>query len=277
MYEARILADSLSPSGDRLTTYCVKYPRIVHAEHLRHRVFSFSCASTRAIPVSKTIEAVMNDPVMPVEWGLNQPGMQASETADEVTAQDASALWLRARNNAVRTAAQMNGLGLHKQLVGRLLEPWQWITVVVSGTDFQNFFELRSSRYSPLAQPELRTLADMMLDLYEASTPVECEYGEWHMPFLSEDDSELDVSSRKKVSAARCARVSYLTHDGVRDVQKDIDLADRLIRDRHMSPFEHVATPSRLLEQVPGNFTGWGQMRHAVEAVKRAELTAGDD
>lgn len=274
-YSAKILLDSISPDRSRLTTMEITYPRFVHAELMTHRVFSRNAASSRAIPVAKMIQRVMDDPAMPVEWGLNQSGMQATRLADELTEQDGRAAWLHGRNNAVRTAEKLNALGLHKQVVNRVLEPYMWMTVIVTGTDYQGFFDQRASRYSPLAQPELRRIADMMLELYGASEPALVDAGQWHLPFIQPDELDLDAELLRKVSAARCARVSYLTHDGVRDVDKDLELYDRLVGARpiHASPFEHVATPEA--GDPPGNLTGWRQMRHAVEALQRAELVAG--
>ncbi|MGH9160975.1 MAG: hypothetical protein ACRD2X_13445, partial [Vicinamibacteraceae bacterium] len=142
------------------------------------------------------------------------------------------------------------------------LEPWMWITVVLSGTTYENFFALRCH---PDAQPELRTLAEMMRDAYEQSTPQPVPAGGWHLPFMGDDDRALPPEAQRKIAVARCARVSYLTHFGQRDIEKDVDLYERLLADRHMSPFEHVATARA--DAVPdGNFVGWKQYRSLVEA-----------
>jgi thymidylate synthase ThyX len=279
-YTAKILLDSVSPSGDRLTTFEVTYPRMVHSELMTHRVFSRNAASSRAIPVAKMIQRVIDDPVIPVEWGLNQAGMQAALFADDWTEEKATATWLCARDDAVTAAQQIAGLGIHKQIVNRVLEPWTWITVVITATDYSGFFAQRASRYSPLAQPELRTIADMMLALYETSVTHNLSYGDWHTPYIQDDEifdndsprrSNLDrpaVEKRKQVSVARCARVSYLTQNGVRDHEKDLELYERLVSARplHASPLEHVATPARPGATSLGNLQGWRQMRHEVEA-----------
>lgn len=279
MYAATILLDSISPSGDRLVTMQVTYPRMVHSELMTHRVFSRNAASSRAIPVAKMIQRVIDDPVIPIEWGLNQAGMQAAAFADDWTEEQAEATWLCARDDAVTTAQQLAGLGIHKQIVNRVLEPFSWITVVITATDYDGFFAQRASRHSPLAQPELRTVADMMLDAYEASTPDNLCYGDWHTPYIQPDEvfvcdaprrSNLDlpvVEKRKQISVARCARVSYLTQNGVRDHEKDLELYERLVSARplHASPLEHIATPIRAGVSL-GNLCGWRQMRHEVEA-----------
>lgn len=275
-YAAAVLLDSVSPAGDRLTTFEVTYPRMVHSEFMTHRVFSRNAASSRAIPVAKMIQRVIDDPVIPVEWGINQAGMQATQFADDWTEQKAEATWLCARDEAVTAAQQLSGLGIHKQLANRVLEPFSWITVVVTSTDYLNYFAQRWD--SPLAQPELRRIAGWMKDLYGASVPDILCCGDWHTPYIQPDESfennsprrsNLDlpaVEKRKQISVARCARVSYLTQNGVRDHEKDLELYERLVSARplHASPLEHVATPVRGAQV--GNLRGWRQMRHEVEA-----------
>lgn len=281
-YDAAVLLDSVSPSGDRLTSFEVTYPRMVHSELMTHRVFSRNAASSRAIPVARMIQRVLDDPAMPVEWGKNQAGMQSAGFADDWTEERAREMWLCARDEAVRAAQQLSGLGLHKQIVNRVLEPFAWITVIITATDYDGFFRQRASRHSPLAQPELRYVADMMLELYDASTPDNLCYGDWHTPYIQPGEvfactaparslDPPDVELRKQISVARCARVSYLTQSGVRDHDKDLELYERLVgaSPLHASPLEHVATPIRphtgIWKQV-GNLKGWRQMRHTVES-----------
>lgn len=272
-YQATVVADSVSPDGDRLTTMQLCYPRFVHSELMTHRVFSRNAASSRAIPLAKTIERISADPVVPVEWGRNRPGMQADTVLDDDEAAAARLVWLAAADQAIASANRLRELGVHKQIANRLLEPFGWITTIVSGTDWSGFFRQRASRFSPLAQPELRRVADLALDAYEASDPTPLGVGEWHCPLIQPDEVFADVEQAKEVSAARCARVSYLSHDGTRDAQRDLELYRRLVsaRPMHASPLEHVATPSVPGRPAPGNFTGWRQFRHQVED----ELDAG--
>jgi thymidylate synthase ThyX len=261
-YRADVLLDSVSPAGCRLTTFVLTYPRFVHAELLTHRVFSRNSSSSRAIPVKKLVEQVVTEPVVPVWWGRNERGMQAREELGPAEQEEARRLWLEARDQAVATAGRFLELGGHKQIVNRMLEPWMWITVVLSGTAYENFFALRCH---PDAQPELRTLAEMMRDAYEQSTPQPVPAGGWHLPFIRDDDRGLSPEVQRKIAVARCARVSYLTHFGQRDIEKDVDLYERLLADRHMSPFEHVATACAEAVR-DGNFVGWTQYRSLVEA-----------
>lgn len=245
-YAATILADSIA-SGVRLVTMQVTYPRMIHSELMTHRVFSRNAASSRAIPIEKMIAGVVKDPVIPVWWGKNQKGMQAEEELHGAAKEQAQVLWLQARDAAVQSAQSMFAAGLHKQLVNRVIEPWMWITVIITATEWDNFFALRCNSK---AQPEIRTIAEMMKAVMESSTPKPLKTGEWHLPYIDDEDREafddhdpaaLPSSYLPRVSCARCARVSYLTQDGKRDINADLDLHDRLIKPGHMSPFEHAA------------------------------------
>lgn len=263
-YSAKILADHLAPSGKRIVTYEVTFPRIVLAEFNTHRMFSRNSASSRAIPVEKMLRRIEADPFVPTYWGKNQKGMQAEEAFSEYESEGLRHQWLRARDNAVFAATSLMGSGVHKQLVNRLLEPFMWQTVLVTATEYDNFFGLRCHRD---AQPEIREVAAMMERLYDQHEPIDVEEGFWHLP-LVEDRYDLEAEGYtedeiRQVSVGRCARVSYLTHDGKRDPRADIELCRRLRASGHMSPFEHVA--QALSEPTPsGNFMGWTQYRKSI-------------
>jgi thymidylate synthase ThyX len=262
-YSARVLLDSVAPNGVRLTTLEVTFPRFVLAEFNTHRQLSRNSASSRAVPTSKLIERLEADPVVPLEWGRNKAGMSASEALSEAEATAALAEWLRARDDAVRHAKALLDLKVHKQELNRILEPFLWHTVIVTSTEWQNFFDLRCA---PNAQPEIREAALRMREAIEASEPAVVTAGQWHTPLIQKDELTLDVEMRKRISAARCARVSYLTHEGSRELAKDLELYERLRADRHLSPFEHVATPADD-EGFHANFRGWIQMRREVERI----------
>lgn len=244
-----------------MTTLEVTFPRFVLAEFNTHRNFSRNSSSSRAVPTAKLIERVEKDPVVPLQWGRNKAGMSASDELNAAEADVAQGAWLAARDDAVRHARDLLELNVHKQELNRLLEPFLWHTVIVSATEWENFFSLRCA---PNAQPEIRAAALLMREAMDASVPVRLEFGEWHTPLLQADESALDLEVRRRVSAARCARVSYLTHEGKREIERDLELYERLRSDRHLSPFEHVATPARDLE-FHANFRGWLQMRREVE------------
>lgn len=318
LFNATILADSISPEGKRLTTFELTFPRIILSELNTHRTASRNSASSRAIPVKKQIRKIIEEPFIPREFGINKPGMQAASYLTGVQFQEAVRIQKKGAARAVRTAlefvlgeavtqnvyngthttslysdtdlqeriyaqlddyeaamkvARKNGedtvdtyLNVHKQTANRGLEAYMSHTVIISATEWSNFWALRTHED---AQPEIRTIAQMAKELYDASTPTLLQPGEWHLPLLSEAERKeaaeiltKDPSNTYwlKVSAGRCARVSYLTHDGLRDLSADILLCERLVSSGHMSPLEHVATPSTT-GKVNSNFIGWEQLR----------------
>lgn len=283
-YAARIVADSVNEAGDRLTTMEVTFPRFILAEFNTHRMFSRNSASSRAIPVRKQLARIMDDPFIPDYWGVNQPGMSASTELTGDERERANGEWLSARDDAVRHVEYLLGLNLHKQVANRLLEPFMWHTVIVTATEWSNYFALRTDKN---AQPEIRVIAGMMRKVFEESQPQLLRRGEWHLPLVQDDEREwatANIEEAKKVSAGRCARVSYLTHDGRKDHSEDIRLCESLMSNGHMSPLEHVATPyvsgkykhqrygdgfnnDVVIKSAgwSGNFRGWQQFRKTVE------------
>lgn len=273
---AKVIADSINSEGDRLLTVEATMHRFVLAEFNTHRAFSRNSASSRAIPVSKQLAKIQSDPAMPVEFGTNKTGMQADDPLSGLYADQAAYHWLKARDAAYLATQRLSvDLNVHKQVANRMLEPWMWHTVIFSTTELDNFFEQRCSE---LAQPEIRVVAEAVRDAVNASTPEQISENGWHMPYLQEDEKNLDIDVKKKISVARCARVSYLTHDGSRSIEKDLELYERLVTAQppHWSPLEHVATPDLKNKSfvsngtetfaVPtlGNFVGWRQMRHDI-------------
>lgn len=267
--QAKLIKDSLNTrTGHRLSTWVLKYPRFVHAELMTHRQFSRNSSSSRAIPVKRLIQNVIDDPAMPCFWGKNQKGMKARQEIDPGSKQIAIESWLRSRDIAVERAQRLNELCLHKQIVNRIIEPWMHIVVIMSTTTLSNWFALRDHKD---AQPEIALLARKMREIYESSQPEQVGPLFWHIPFITEEEQDLyTLKELKKISVGRCARVSYLTHDGVRDPKKDMELHDFLLSSKppHASPFEHIAMAADLEPGENalrhGNFTGWMQYRKLI-------------
>lgn len=325
-YSCKILLDSISETNKRLTTFEITFPRIVLAEFNTHRMFSRNSASSRAIPFKKQIQRVVDNPFIPEQFPIDGKGMQPNSYIDSNNPawKYAFAAWENARLSALDAAAHLYSTldrnynydaehlkifrdwdwqndekpepAIHKQIVNRLLEPFMWHTVIITATEFSNFFKLRCDEN---AQYEIRRIADLMYEAYNINKDwkgnssgelgfiakqQKLKVGEWHCPLVSKDDfkpimlylsecrdldepnakdwnsySSLETESwnngsaevilnayieiKKKISVARCARVSYLTHEGKRDIKKDLELFERLRTSGHWSPFEHIAQP----------------------------------
>lgn len=277
-FAVKILADSITSSGIRGTTFELRYPRLIHSEMMTHRMFSRNASSSRAIPVERLIQDVIDDTAMPFKWGRNQPGMQAGEdwdapitvtcTIDDEPWESESCspekAWLYARDQAITVARGFANAEYHKQVVNRLLEPFSHINVVVTSTDYANFFALR---YHKDADPTIAELARLMYEEYCKSEPYVLLGNNWHLPYIRiEDAVAIDAMCKKldptvmrrfmvdtirqelaiRVSVARCARVSYKTHDGRETtIEEDLALYNRLLAGEplHASPAEHQFRP----------------------------------
>lgn len=179
----------------------------------------------------------------------------------------------------VTAAKNFSDAGYHKQIINRLLEPWAHINTVVTSTEWNNFFSLRDH---PSAQPEIQVLAQQMRAAIDASVPtLRTASNPWHLPYIVQDDFDYvgtqEQMSLRFISAARCARVSHVTHDfKTPNPAEDLALAEKLLNENSMSPFEHqamVATvdnPETLKVPLWGNFKGWVQSRKLIE---QGELT----
>lgn len=274
---------------ENLWTFELTYPRYIHSEFMTHRVFSRNASSSRAIPVRRVIEQVRENPVMPPKVFMNQKGMVGETEADEVTATAFHVLWKEAADNACKTAEMMERLGIHKQHVNRILEPFQFIKVIVTATEWYNFFALR---LAPDAQPEIRQLARVIYDemdryrnkevgVLEVSLPrKDCPdifarmgadkvHAIVSLPYITDEDiKEIGKENYRqlmKISAARCARVSYNNYDGSKpDLEKDMKLYDHLYEGRHLSPMEHACIQDPDYRKY-ANLNGWKSLRYLVE------------
>lgn len=259
---AVVVADSISPDGVRITTFQLRYWRPIHSELMTHRVFSRNAGSSRARPSAKIIEQVLTDPWGPIHWGLNEPGMQANEEMDMMAKDAAKMVWKRAAEAAAMNASSLVNIKAHKQIINRLLEPFTYIDVLVTTTSFANWDALRDHKD---AQPEIQDLARKMKAARDSSTPTFVGYGGWHLPYITPEDWkeaerfcqvgritrdmpswEEKLEIVRKISVARCARVSYKAFDRtVAPIEKDLELFHKILGTNplHASPAEHQAKP----------------------------------
>lgn len=300
----KVIADSISAhTNQRITTLELEYPRFIHAELMTHRVFSRNSSSSRAIPIQTMINHIKATTAMPIHWGKNQSGMQAKTEVEDSVKQTAMQIWLQARDDAISHAQRLAANGLHKQIVNRILEPFQMMKVVVTATSFDNWFSLR---LHPDAQPEIHELAKQIYEALAVSEPMELSYGEWHLPYVERERDEegklhyfiyeesyhpikvqLTLEQAQKISCSCCAQVSYRKSDT--SIEKAITIYDKLVNSKpvHASAFEHCATPATdayyeygtvdfnildkgithvntNMEPCSGNFTNWIQYRQLI-------------
>jgi thymidylate synthase ThyX len=253
----------------------ITFPRFLLPEFNTHRVFSRNFRSSRAVPIAKLIEEVRDNPYEPAQWLKNKPGMQATEPMSAFEAAESRIAWQNGANLAADTAERLLKVGTHKQWANRVLEPYLYVHGVVTATDWDNFFELRDH---PDAQPEIQALAKAIKAAFQDSKPQLLQPGQWHMPFVDAAVEVVDVIHHLrnvvqinptderilkvfiKLSVARCARTSYLTHEGTKPtIEKDLELYDRLVgaRPLHASPAEHQATPDGFIDGYEGPYGEW--------------------
>lgn len=304
---ARVVADSISETGKRITTFELEYHRFIHSELMTHRHFSRNAMSSRAVPVSKMIEQVCTHPATPIHWGKNKAGMQAEvENSNYISCPEYIGLdseintremyWSLCAKVASDMAEQMSEAGYHKQIVNRLLEPFQMMKAVLTATEFDNFFWLRLDAD---AQPEIQELAKCMYEAISLSTPEMLKDGQWHTPYVEhwqgvEDDISdfgymvytengcpqvVTQEDAIAISASCCAQVSYRVLNTSYD--KAMDIYGKLMSGSkiHASPFEHQATPYSMIngwdggvthidssgEVWSGNLCGWIQHRQLLD------------
>lgn len=326
--KAEIKADSINTRGDRITSMLLTLPRFILAELSKHRMFSMSSASSRAIPFKKMVEMVKDDPFVPIAFQADHKGMQGTEYLTGDDAKFARNRWLQIAAETTHNAHFIHNVNVTKQLCNRILEPFMWHQVLVTATEWDNFFELRCpvyehsylkncvfkskrdlrnalSKYASdhedmgteieateveqgnsdlvknhsQAEIHIQALAEAMWDAMNESEPQKLKEGEWHIPFNLSDREVFDLVKAKthhyteafslytgvkggiaiedairdelgvdnseklkiKIATARAARLSYANHEGEIDYEKDIKLHDRLLKDKHMTPFEHCA------------------------------------
>jgi hypothetical protein len=281
---ALIVTHSKAPNGEEVLTYEVELHRFILPEFNTHRSLSRNFQSSRAVPIEKMIEQVLNSPALPVHWGKNQSGMVAEQELDALGIEGAKEHWLTAAKQAAFLAQSMSNIKVHKQVVNRLLEPWMKTKGVITGTRkaFEAFFKLRCHKD---AQPEIKLLAERMQEAMLQSVPNELKYGEYHLPYVNHSDfppSEFGlkkdlIAAKVKVSCSCAAQVSYRRlDDSLEKALKVYDMLNLPINGvypddpPHYSPTEHVV---KVMEDykhesfMSGNFhsgTFW-QYRKALE------------
>lgn len=267
---AKVIADS--KYGDtRLITLEIDLWRVILPEFNTHRMISRNFQSTRAVPTSKLIQQVKENPYIPVKFARNQQGMVAGEAFSGSEYEKALTEWLNAANSAAFHAETFTEMGVHKEVAGRLLEPFMWTRGVTTATldAWKAFLTLRNHKD---AQPEIKALAVEIERAIKESEPLQLKEGEWHTPYVHRQRTEimhyftgtgdfLSLGNAIKVSASCSGQVSYRRLDDSLD--KAIKVYDMLNLPEngvwpedppHFSPTEHIARAGACDEKLSGNF-----------------------
>lgn len=273
--QVKVIADSISKEGKRITTFELIYPRFIHAEMLRHRVFSRTVESSRAKPIKKNLDEVRINPVLPRHLTLNEPGMVGTKEITDFNKKEDIYDSLAMLANMTVTAIEFleQEYHLHKQVLNRYLEPFLNTKEVVTSTEWDNFFTLRLASD---AEPHIQKLAALMKKGLEQSIPKLVKENGVHLPYVTEEEkSKYPINTLMKISSARCARCSYKLYDGTTNIEKDLALYEKLRKGKHLSPMEHVAIADYkdydgnwANPEYHGNFVGWCQHRKYVEVFK---------
>ena len=272
---AKIILDSISEDGVRLTTFHLHDPRYILPEIDTHRMLSKNSRSSRARPINSVMKEVYDDPFIPSHWTAYQKGMQGKEITDPEAIEFYTNFITSLGKNIVDAIELFNetcdikGIPrLHKQILNRYIENFASTDTIISGTDWKNFFNLR---ISDKAEPHIKELAEAMQKAMAESTPKVVTIGDYHLPYITEDEIEHHFMTECKfASVARCARVSYAPFGSNEpDFDKDLELGKTLLQDKHMSAFEHIATPLLCASERTSNFRGWKQYRQEVDYFSR--------
>jgi len=250
-------------TGKKIATFVLYVPKFIQPHINSHRSLSRNAASSRAVPAKKMRSRVIKTPFVPVYFGENKAGMASGEAIKGLRLFVIKRVWLWSRYVACFFHYIGEKAGLHKEILNRLIESWIMTEIVLTGTEWANFLKLRDNQ---AAQPEIQVVAKQIINIFESNKPTRLKVGEWHLPFVKAEEKSLDLELQKKISAARCARVSYFLFDGKTSTsESDVKLCEKLSSSGHWSPFEHVAqalgTPER-----SGNFVGWKQYRKEFES-----------
>jgi len=254
-FEVRVVAASKGPWG-KIATIVARYPRFIHSELMTHKDLSRNASSSRAIPFRKMLKLTRKDMAAPIEWGKNQPGMQSKEELSGFSRWAAIFLWHLTGHIVLSLAWVMSFTNVHKQIINRMIEPWTYINVQMTATNWDRMLKLR---IDPAAQPEFQLLARLIKVALSNCYYQPLQPGEWHMPWVEKDKHFWQLGQLKKLSAARSARLSYTPIGEVKlNGPKDLRLAHDLLGQFHLSPFEHQATPAKGRH---ANLDGWMNYR----------------
>lgn len=249
---ARLVLATESPHGGVVSTFEVTCPLHAWVHLLTHRMLSRNARSMRA---TKVPYACGTATWIPDEWPVENGRMAPVGVVPVDVTPEARATWVDARDACVRAAMSLADMGVHRSVANRLLAPFQFVRGIVTATEWENFIRLRTAAD---AQREIAIIASDIREALAECIPVESDV---HLPLVRDDERRrLGRLDSMRLSAARCARVSY-GRAHARSVERDLALADRLLRNGHMSPFEHACVWREYVRSAYNLRRGWASFR----------------
>lgn len=261
---SKLILLSRNTATDRyICTWEITIPKCFEAQLNKHRQLVFCWNSDRFTPMKRVREQVLNDPYKPDVWGQNKPGMVSTGELSPYRAAIANFLWnYLARWSCVATHWLLEKLGVHKQWANRVLAPWRYQKGTVTAHHVSNLFNLRAMQSDP--QPEVRNLVWTMMMQYTNTDPQDLEPGQYHLPYLTDDEKCLPIGVQIKASVARCGRVG---RPGRHGIKSDLELVDTTFlpanKPPHLTPFEHVAIAT-VTDSAHGIYVGWQSAREFI-------------
>lgn len=283
MTTATVICDSVAPHGGRLTTLQLRFPRFILSQFNTYGSIAKNARSSRAVPTEKIIAEVEDDPVMPARWGKRAKGMVASNLIDYGSVDWCEGNWLAARKIAVQHAKAFVEIGVAKEIVNRLLEPWMWVDVVATATHgaWGHYLNQRTAHDT---QPEHQELARAIGIAIRDGVPRKAGYWQWHLPYVTDDEyggiewDDLDAIHGRWLPASvrRVRRVSYSPFDGRPETpESDKAKHDESLNAGHWSCFEHQGEPSAHADRRSGRMTGWIEYRQRFNGQVRPDFDYG--
>lgn len=239
--KAKLLKYSKNQAGRSIITFETETDCVTHTQMSQHTSGVNAAKSKRSQKAHIQIEEVESGyAYKPQVWWKDQiKGMQPTEYFAFKEHLRLNEEWKNWQQECVKFARYLHSKGVARQIVGKVIMPFKVIKAMWTFPDygFDNFIELRAKEGTH-AQHEINELALMMKKLRDKATPELLLDGEWHIPYST---PELPLAQNIRKSISCTAFMSYDSHEKERTAEKYKNFSNRLLEDKHMSCFMHIA------------------------------------
>lgn len=256
---AKVILDALPKKGARLTTIEVVMPKFLIAQLNTHRALVKNSASSRAMPVTFVITSIVENYVTPMDFGMpaNSRGMVAKSSLTGWRKHASRLLWNTGMYVNIAIAYLQSKVGLHKAWANRPLEAYMYTKVLITATDWENFFKLRVHKD---AQDAMEITALAIKTALHNHIPTIVEDNQYYLPYVGILYNPTPEEINLSVSC--CAQITY-NRELDTSPDKAASVVAKLLGDTpHWSPFEHLAV---LNHNPKGSYRSWQSYRHIIE------------